>query len=59
MRGLRVDLEARDAQDSNRSVAPLKSAEDALLLDNSDLTIDKSLELVLNWWQGKQPFSKI
>ena len=59
MRDLRVDLEARDAQDSNRNVAPLKPAEDALLLDNSDLTINESLESVLNWWQGKQPFSKI
>jgi len=56
---LRADLKARDTRDSNRSVAPLKPAEDALLLDNSDLTIDKSLETVLNWWQGKQPFSKI
>ena len=59
MRDLRADLEVRDAQDSNRSVAPLKAAEDALLLDNSDLTIAESLKLVLNWWQGKQPFSKI
>ena len=59
MRDLRADLEVRDAQDSNRSVAPLRPAGDALLLDNSDLTIDKSLKLVLNWWQGKQPFSKI
>ena len=57
--GLRADLEARDARDSNRSAAPLKPAQDALLLDNSDLTIEKSLEAVLNWWQGKQPFSKI
>ena len=56
---LRADMEARDARDSNRSVAPLKPAEDARLLDNSDLTIEKSLDLVLNWWQGKQPFSEV
>jgi 3-phosphoshikimate 1-carboxyvinyltransferase len=54
---LRVSLEARDAQDSSRSVAPLKPAADASLLDNSDLTVEKSVDLVLNWWQGKQPFS--
>jgi len=53
---LRADLEARDARDSSRTVAPLKPAEDARLLDNSDLTVEKSVELVLNWWQGKQPF---
>jgi 3-phosphoshikimate 1-carboxyvinyltransferase len=53
---LRADLEARDARDSSRSVAPLKPAVDAKLLDNSDLTVQTSVEIVLDWWQGKQPF---
>ncbi|EYC51883.1 3-phosphoshikimate 1-carboxyvinyltransferase [Hylemonella gracilis str. Niagara R] len=53
---LRADLEARDARDMNRSVAPLKPAEDALLLDNSSLSIEASVDQVLAWWQGKQPF---
>ena len=53
---LRADLEARDARDSSRSVAPLKSAEDALLLDNSALSIDESVETMLRWWQDRQPF---
>jgi 3-phosphoshikimate 1-carboxyvinyltransferase len=52
----RADLEARDARDSSRAVAPLKPAQDAQLLDNSDLTIEKSVEIVLDWWQSKQPF---
>jgi len=52
---LRADLEARDARDSSRSTAPLKPAQDALLLDNSDLTVDQSVALVLEWWQGRQP----
>ena len=56
---LRADLEARDARDSSRSVAPLKPAEDARLLDNSDLTVEKSVNLVLEWWQGRQPFRAI
>lgn len=56
---LRSDLEARDARDSSRTVAPLKPAEDALLLDNSDLTVEKSVNLVLSWWQDKQPFGAI
>jgi len=51
---LRADLEARDARDSSRSVAPLKPAQDALLLDNSGLSIDASVDQVLNWWQSKQ-----
>jgi 3-phosphoshikimate 1-carboxyvinyltransferase len=53
---LRADLEARDERDSSRSVAPLKPAQDAKLLDNSDLSIEESVNDVLNWWQGKQRF---
>jgi 3-phosphoshikimate 1-carboxyvinyltransferase len=53
---LRADLETRDARDSSRSVAPLKPAQDALPLDNSDLTIEQSLEQVLLWWQRRQSF---
>ena len=53
---LRADLEARDARDSSRSTAPLKPAQDALLLDNSDMTIETSVDQVLDWWQRKQPF---
>ena len=53
---LRADLEARDARDSSRSVSPLKPAADARLLDNSHLSVEESVKLVLDWWQGKQPF---
>jgi 3-phosphoshikimate 1-carboxyvinyltransferase len=54
---LRADLEARDARDTSRSVAPLKPAQDAMLLDNSDLGIEQSVVQVLDWWQSKQDFS--
>ena len=50
---LRADLEARDARDMSRSVAPLKPAQDALQLDNSQLSIEASVDQVLVWWQGK------
>jgi 3-phosphoshikimate 1-carboxyvinyltransferase len=53
---LRSDLEARDARDSSRSVAPLKPAQDARHLDNSQLSIEQSIDQVLNWWQEVQPF---
>jgi len=53
---LRADLEARDARDSNRAVAPLKPAQDALLLDNSSQTVEESVAQVLQWWEDKQPF---
>jgi 3-phosphoshikimate 1-carboxyvinyltransferase len=54
--GVQQDLEARDARDMSRQTAPLKPAEQAKLLDNSDLSIEKSVSQVLDWWQGIQPF---
>jgi 3-phosphoshikimate 1-carboxyvinyltransferase len=53
---LRADLEARDARDKNRAVAPLKPAEDAYLLDNSNLSVEDSVQQVLSWWQARRPF---
>lgn len=35
------DLNERDYQDSHRAVAPLKQAEDAILVDTSDMTFDE------------------
>ena len=54
--GLRADLEARDLRDSSRSVAPLKPAPDARLLDNSTLSVEQSVDQVIAWWQEAQPF---
>jgi 3-phosphoshikimate 1-carboxyvinyltransferase len=52
---LRADLEQRDERDQRRAVAPLKPAEDALLLDNSGLSIDESVDRVLDWWAQRGP----
>jgi 3-phosphoshikimate 1-carboxyvinyltransferase len=54
---LRAELEARDARDRSRHIAPLEPASEARLLDNSALSIDASVEQVLGWWQQVQPFS--
>jgi 3-phosphoshikimate 1-carboxyvinyltransferase len=56
LNALCADLEARDARDTTRAIAPLKPAQDAELLDNSALTVDQSVTQVLKWWQSKQPF---
>ena len=53
---LRADLEMRDERDRNRAVAPLKPAEDAMLLDNSSLSVEASVEQVMGWWQQRRPF---
>jgi len=43
------DIEDRDKRDTERSVAPLRPAEDARLLDSSDLTIDEVVQTILEW----------
>jgi 3-phosphoshikimate 1-carboxyvinyltransferase len=53
---LRADLEARDERDRNRLIAPLKPAQDALLLDNSAQTVEASTDIVLQWWARRGPF---
>ena len=53
---LRADLKARDLRDTTRSAAPLKPAQDARQLDNSNLSIEASVDTVLAWWQAQQPF---
>ena len=41
------DLLQRDERDSNRSVAPLRAAEDARIVDSTHLTIEETVERVL------------
>ncbi len=38
------DIIARDEQDMNRQISPLRQAKDAVLLDSSDLTVEQVLE---------------
>ena len=40
------DIEYRDRQDTERAAAPLRAAEDAVLLDNSSLSLSESVEAV-------------
>ncbi|HZJ68808.1 MAG TPA: (d)CMP kinase [Candidatus Eisenbacteria bacterium] len=37
------DIEQRDAQDKNRSIAPTKQAEDAVFIDSSDLSLEETI----------------
>ena len=56
MEGIQQDLEARDARDMSRQSAPLKPADDAKPLDNSELSIEESTTRVVDWWQSTRPF---
>lgn len=52
---VKANLELRDYIDSHREVSPLKKAKDALLLDNSNLTIRQQLETALKWVDERLP----
>lgn len=45
---IEADIVTRDEQDMNREIAPLKQAEDAILIDSSNMTIDEVAAVILN-----------
>lgn len=48
------DIVARDKRDSERKTAPLKPAEDALIIDTSDLTADEVYARVVRYIKGRE-----
>jgi len=50
--GLLEEIKGRDARDRNRSVAPLKAAAGALLVDSTDQGIDEVVAGILEAWAG-------
>jgi 3-phosphoshikimate 1-carboxyvinyltransferase len=56
---LRAELETRDVRDKTRRVSPLQPAADAVLLDNSALSIEESVEAVLKLWEQRRPFKSV
>ena len=51
---VRREIEARDQRDMQRAASPLKPAEDAHLIDSSQLTVGEVVDLVLNWYAQSQ-----
>ena len=45
---IKKDIEERDYRDMNRDIAPLRQAEDAVLVDSSYMTIDENVQAILN-----------
>lgn len=42
------DIAERDSRDMNREIAPLRQAEDAVLIDSSDMTIEEVVQAILS-----------
>lgn len=51
LHALSSELEARDARDAARAVAPLRAAADAVQLDSSELSIEEVVSRILRWWR--------
>lgn len=51
---LKEEIALRDKQDSEREISPLKQADDALLLDTSDMTIAEVAEYIISLVQEKE-----
>lgn len=54
---VRENLLARDYVDSTRAESPLRQAEDALLLDNSHISREEQLMMVLGWARARMDFN--
>lgn len=50
---VKQNLEMRDYIDSNREISPLRKADDAIVLDNSNLTMAQQLKIALQWAKEK------
>ncbi len=50
---VKQNLEMRDYIDSNREISPLRKAKDAVILDNTNLTMAQQLKLALQWANEK------
>jgi cytidylate kinase len=50
---VRDNLEMRDYIDSHRDISPLRKADDAYILDNSNLTMAQQLKIALTWAHEK------
>jgi 3-phosphoshikimate 1-carboxyvinyltransferase len=57
LESLLAGLQDRDARDQNRATSPLKPAADAVLLDNSALSIESTVDAVLSCWAQCTPLA--
>ena len=50
---IQKDIEERDQRDMSREISPLRQAEDAVLVDSSDLTIQQVVDRILQIFRSK------
>ncbi|EFR42223.1 (d)CMP kinase [Dialister micraerophilus] len=45
------EIKRRDNLDMTRKISPLRKADDAILLDNSDLTLEETADKIISYWK--------
>ena len=55
MEDVEKEISRRDYLDSHRDISPLKQAEDAVLLDNGDLTLEGTAEAIIHICRSRFP----
>lgn len=53
------EIEERDLNDTKRSISPLRAAEDSVLIDTSDLSIDEVIEKIIHLLPRKKQYPKM
>ena len=54
MEQIRKEIEERDYNDSHRAAAPLIPADDAVIIDNSNITIEENVEIIAALYQMRK-----
>ena len=50
---IKADIIKRDEQDMNREIAPLKQADDAILVDSSDMSVEEVIDHIVSLYQER------
>jgi RecG-like helicase len=50
---IQKDIEERDKRDMNRKIAPLRQAEDAVLIDSSEIAVEEVVKMILQIFREK------
>lgn len=56
---VKADIEYRDKNDSGREFAPLKPADDSVYMDNTDMTLEESIDKVCELAQSRRVGNKV
>ena len=54
LESVKADMEYRDKNDSGRDFAPLKAAEDSVIVDSTDMSIEQTIDKICSIAEERQ-----